>query len=104
MNLTPEMLRVLATGCDYLNDGDERDRAQVDAVERAMVLEEGLIRSNNCWYPKEQATSGYTREYGSVFKTYAGDWTNGRADLEDPPVGTELFFDEACTIKLRETD
>jgi len=101
MNMTPEMLRALAAGCDHLNDGDERDRAQVDAVERTMIVEEGLIRSGYEWFPREAATSGYTKEYGSVFKTYDGAWINGKNEV---PAGTELFFDEACTIKLRETD
>lgn len=104
MNTTPEMLRALAAGCETLNDGDDKDCETVRSVERTMVVEEGLIRSGYEWYPKEQATSGYTKEHGSVFKTYNGDWTNGSAEVADPPVGTELYFDEECTILLRETD
>lgn len=99
MELTPEVLRVLAAGIQNLNDGDLADRAVTAAVERTMAAEHGLVRSGQAWHPASEATSGHDVFGVYVWQSYEGAWVDDMGNAY--PSGTQLYFDEQGRIPLR---
>lgn len=99
----PEMQRAVAEGCDRLNDGDENDRQNLARVERKMLMNYGMLRSNSYFYPAEEATNGYLREENGsaryVWIDGSGKWTAG--DHAAVPEGATLYASEDCDFPIR---
>jgi hypothetical protein len=97
--MTPEILRVLATGCDRLNDGDPKDRALVQAVAKQVYLQEHKVWDGRSFVSPSEVTSGYIKgPEGSGVDAWVdvkGQW-RWQAGLVTP--GTEVYLYEECTL------
>jgi len=102
LNVTPEVLRALAAGLDRLNDGDEGDRAQADAVALQVFQAARLAWDGHGFCPASEATHGYVEINGAgvyAYQTASGAWSAfAFGNVEE---GTRLYFDEACTLFMR---
>lgn len=104
IDLTPDVLRVLAHGLYDLNKGDRSDCATAEAVEAVILKAAGLIRCGDFdWDPASEATQGWIQDgANSRYVWMAADGTWVKAGNEPVPEGARLFKDCAQTMFLRE--